>query len=70
VAVEPIESVADQQKGQLADAAKQHGLAMELTLWPHVWHGWHLFVPQLPEGTRALKMPGGVVRQKAAFSNP
>jgi acetyl esterase/lipase len=53
----------------LADVAKRHDLAMELTLWPHSWHGWHLFVPHLPEATQALKMLGGVVRQKAAFSN-
>jgi acetyl esterase/lipase len=50
---------------RLADAAKRHDLAMELTLWPYVWHGWHLFVPQLPEATRALKMLGGVIRQQA-----
>ncbi len=50
---------------RLADAAKQHDLTMELTLWPHVWHGWHLFAPLLPEATRALKMLGRVIRQKA-----
>jgi acetyl esterase/lipase len=55
---------------RLADAARRHDLAMELTLWPHVWHGWHLFAPQLPEATQALKMLGGVIRQQAAFSNP
>ena len=48
---------------RLADAAKRHDLKMELTFWPHVWHGWHLFVPALPEATQALKMLGGVVRQ-------
>jgi acetyl esterase/lipase len=50
---------------RLAEAAKQHDLAVELTLWPHVWHGWHLFAPQLPEATQALKMLGGVIRQQA-----
>ena len=55
---------------RLADAAKRHDLTMELTLWPRVWHGWHLFAPQLPEATQALKMLGGVIRQQAAFSNP
>ena len=51
---------------RLADAAEQHDLTMELTLWPHVWHGWHLFVPQLPEAAQALKMLGGVIRQQAS----
>jgi len=50
---------------RLAEAAKRYDLAMELTLWPHVWHGWHLFVPHLPEATRALMMLGGVIRQQA-----
>ena len=50
---------------RLADAARRHDLAMELSLWPHVWLGWHLFVPQLPEATQALKMLGGVIRQQA-----
>jgi len=49
---------------RLADAAKRHGLKMELVIWPHVWHGWHVFVPQLPEATQALKMLGGDVRQR------
>jgi acetyl esterase/lipase len=50
---------------RLAEAARRHDLAMELTLWPHVWHGWHLFAPQLPEATQALKVLGGVIRQQA-----
>jgi monoterpene epsilon-lactone hydrolase len=51
---------------RLAEAAKRHDLTMELTLWPRVWHGWHLFAPQLPEATQALKMLGAVVRQQAS----
>ena len=48
---------------RLAEAAKRHDLKMELVLCPHVWHGWHVFVPLLPEATQALKMLGGVIRQ-------
>jgi len=48
---------------RLAAAAKRHDLEMELILWPHVWHGWHVFVSFLPEATQALEMLGGVVRQ-------
>jgi acetyl esterase/lipase len=48
---------------RLADAAKRNDLKMELTIWPHVWHSWHLFVPQLPEATQAYKMLGGVIRR-------
>lgn len=48
---------------RLAEAAKRYDLEMELVLWPHVWHGWHVFVPFLPEATQALRMLGGVVHQ-------
>lgn len=50
---------------RLADAVRRHNLTLELTLWPHVWHGWHLFVPHLPEAAQALEMLGAVVRQRA-----
>jgi acetyl esterase/lipase len=48
---------------RLVNAAKQNDLKMELTIWPNVWHSWHLFAPQLPEATQAYKMLGGVIRQ-------
>lgn len=48
---------------RLAEVAKRNDLKMELTIWPDVWHSWHLFAPQLPEATRAYKMLGGVIRQ-------
>jgi hypothetical protein len=48
---------------RLAEAAKRYDLRLDITIWPHVWHSWHLFSPQLPEATRALKMLGSVIRQ-------
>lgn len=51
------------QAERLADAARRHSLAVELVLWPHVWHGWHVLVPQLPEATQALVAIGGVIRR-------
>jgi acetyl esterase/lipase len=48
---------------RLAEAAKGYDLQLELKIWPHVWHSWHLFSPQLPEATHALKMLAGVIRQ-------
>jgi len=48
---------------RLANAAKRHGLKLELMVWPHAWHSWHLWAPHLPEATQALRMFGGVIRQ-------
>ena len=51
---------------RLEEAAKRFDLKFELSLWPEVWHGWHLFAPQLPEATQALQMLGDVVRQRTS----
>ena len=48
---------------RLAEAAKKHNVQSELIVWPRVWHSWHLFSPQLPEATQALKAFGSVIRQ-------
>jgi acetyl esterase/lipase len=50
---------------RLLKAASNSGIEAECVFWPNVWHGWHLFVPQLPEATNALKMLGGVIRKRA-----
>jgi acetyl esterase/lipase len=43
---------------RLVKTARQHGLKAEIIVWPHVWHGWHVLVPQLPEATSALRTFG------------
>jgi epsilon-lactone hydrolase len=48
---------------RLADAAQKHNVQLELIVYPHVWHSWHLFSPQLPEATQALKKLGSVIHQ-------
>lgn len=48
---------------RLAGAAQKHNVQLELIVWPRVWHSWHLFSPQLPEATQALKAFGTVIRQ-------
>jgi monoterpene epsilon-lactone hydrolase len=51
---------------RLADAARRWNVPMELTFAPHVWHGWHLLAPQLPEATSALKTIAAAIRQRVA----
>jgi acetyl esterase/lipase len=46
---------------KLISKAKQDGIDVEVSLWPHVWHGWHVLVPQLPEATQALKALGAYI---------
>jgi acetyl esterase/lipase len=48
---------------RLAEAAKQYGIAVEIAYWPHVWHGWHVLLPQLPEATQAIRALGEAIRQ-------
>jgi acetyl esterase/lipase len=36
------------------DAASRSGVATTLEIQPHMWHGWHLFAPYLPEARQAL----------------
>lgn len=49
---------------RLLEAATSSGIEVECVFWPDVWHGWHI-LPQLPEATKALKMLGGIIRQRA-----
>jgi monoterpene epsilon-lactone hydrolase len=51
---------------RLADAARQHGVETHVTIWPRVWHAWHVLAPQLPEATQALKALGQAIRQRVA----
>ena len=52
------------QAERLADVARRHALEVEVVFWPHVWHGWHVLVPQLPEATRALRAVGEMISQR------
>ncbi|MCC7451153.1 MAG: alpha/beta hydrolase [Anaerolineae bacterium] len=49
---------------RLSDAAQRYNVNIELTICPHVWHGWHILVPQLPEATQVLKLLGDTIRQR------
>lgn len=49
---------------RLAGAARRHAVETQLTIWPRVWHAWHVFAPQLPEATQALEALGQAIRQR------
>lgn len=48
---------------RLADQARAAGLDVRLTLWPGMWHVWHLFLPWLPEARQALDEIAAFLRQ-------
>ena len=49
---------------KLAKKAIQEGLEVEVCLWPDVWHGWQVLVPQLPEAVDALDVWGNRLKTK------
>lgn len=39
---------------RLADASESAGVGCRIIVWPHVWHGWHVLVGELPEARQAM----------------
>jgi acetyl esterase/lipase len=39
---------------RFSDSALAAGVDLTLEVWPHMWHDWHLCVPDLPEATQAI----------------
>lgn len=48
---------------RLATRARAMGVAVELQIWSGMWHVWHLFAEELPEGQQALEQIGVYVDQ-------
>jgi monoterpene epsilon-lactone hydrolase len=49
---------------RLAERAKVAGVEVTLDIWEGMWHNWHAFAPQLPEGLQAIEQVGQFIRQK------
>jgi len=49
---------------RVAERAKAAGVEVTLDVWEGMWHVWHAFAPQLPEGQRALEQVGQFIRRK------
>jgi epsilon-lactone hydrolase len=47
---------------RLADNARAAGVDVSLVIWPRMWHGWHLFVPSLPEAQQAIYAIGDFIQ--------
>jgi acetyl esterase/lipase len=51
---------------RLAENARTAGVEANLVIWPKMWHGWHLFVPSLPEAQQAVTGIGTFIRERVA----
>jgi epsilon-lactone hydrolase len=49
---------------RVAERAKAAGVEVTLDIWEGMWHVWHAFAAQLPEGQRALEQIGQFIRRK------
>jgi len=47
---------------RLAECARQAGVDSTLDVWENMWHVWHFFAGQLPEGRRAVNKVGEYIR--------
>lgn len=47
---------------RLAEKAKAAGVDVTLDVWEGMWHVWHYFAPQLPEGIQAINKVGEFVQ--------
>ena len=48
---------------RLADKARRAGVEVTLTVWPKMWHVWHILTPYLPEARQAINEIGSFVRR-------
>jgi len=48
---------------RFAEKARQAGVDVTLTIYPHMWHVWQIFTPYLPEANRALREAGLFTRR-------
>ncbi len=46
---------------RLADRARAAGVDVTLSIWPGMWHVWHIFAPWLPEARRAIAEAGSYI---------
>jgi epsilon-lactone hydrolase len=48
---------------RLADNARHAGVDATLTVWPKMWHVWHIFAPYLPEAMQAIDEIGSFIQR-------
>jgi acetyl esterase/lipase len=51
---------------RLADNARNAGVEVTLTVWPKMWHVWHILAPYLPEAIQATHEIGSFIHSHIA----
>lgn len=51
---------------RLAERAEAAGVEVRLNVWKGMWHVWHHWAPDLPEGSDAVRQLGGFLRERLA----
>lgn len=52
----------------VAEKAKREGCEVTLDIWEGMWHAWHNFAPQLPEGRRAIEKIAKFIHEKCKIN--
>jgi monoterpene epsilon-lactone hydrolase len=47
---------------RLAERARAAGVAVTLSIYPRLWHAWHVWAPALPEAAQAVREAGQFLR--------
>jgi monoterpene epsilon-lactone hydrolase len=47
-----------------AEKARAAGVEVDLTVWPGMWHVWHVFAPYLPEAEKAVNLIAAFIRER------
>lgn len=55
---------------RLAERARDAGVKTTLEVWGNMWHVWHFFSGQMPEGKRAMTGVGRFVRSRLGNAGP
>ena len=54
---------------RLAEKVKAAGVDVTLDVWEGMWHFWHCFAPNLPEGVQAINQIGEFVKSRARIKS-
>jgi acetyl esterase/lipase len=53
---------------RLASRAQAAGVEVKMEVWDGLWHVWHIFASQLPEGQKAIEDLGRFARQQVGLA--
>jgi acetyl esterase/lipase len=55
---------------RFADKMRESGGAVEIEVWPEMWHVFQLFIGKMPESRKAIRKIGAYVRERMKIGEP